>query len=177
MIKKWRKTLIAIAMVLALGILSGCGGSSESSTSGDANVASSDTTASAEAKNSYAVGETYEDRNVKITFVSVNDDFRDVQDYMDIPSGKKIVQATFNFENVGSSDITVGSWDYKCFADNESCEEFIWVDDSSFSDTLSAGRQASGRNVYFAVPENATNIVLEYEPDFWSSKKIEFVVK
>ena len=173
--KKWWFWVI-IAVVL-IGIVAAAGGSGDSNTESSSNGTTAQTTKAETSKTSFQVGETYSDRNVKIAFVSANEDFKDIQDYMDVPDGKKVIQATFDFENVGSNDYLASNWDFKCFADNESCEEFIWVDNAGFSDTLSAGRVANGRSVYYTVPENASNIVLEYEPDFWSSKKIEFVVK
>lgn len=174
--KKWWFWALIVLLVIVIAA-AGSGGSSSSDESATPVNSASSTTQKTEDKTNFSVGETYADRNVKITFVSANDNFTNVQDYADIPSGKKVVQATFDFENVGSSDFLASDWDFKCYADNESCEDFIWVDGYSFSDTLSAGKTATGRSVYYTVPENANSIVLEYEPDFWSSKKIEFVVK
>ena len=175
--KKW---WFWVLIVLIIGIIALATSGGDSSAGNESvTPAGSGTTATQKAadKTNFNVGETYSDRNIKITFTGANDNFTNIQEYSDVPAGKKVIQATFDFENVGSSDFLASDWDFKCYADNESCEEFIWVDNYSFSDNLSAGKTASGRSVYFTVPEGAASIVLEYEPDFWSSKKIEFVVK
>ena len=175
MVKKWRSSFLAVLMVLAMAILAGCGGSDTTT----ATESGETTTAKVESKTSFAVGESYEDRSVKITFVSANDDFTNYSRYAEIPAGYKVVEAIFTFENKGSDDFLATDMDFTCYADNESCDNFYSVNDTymGFSDNLSSGKTASNRAVYFTVPENASSIVLEYETDFWSGEKIQFVIK
>ena len=52
---------------------------------------------------------------------------------------------------------------------------FYSVQNSTFSDTLAAGRKTRG-SVYFEVPSNATEIVLDYTPNSFLDEKVSFKV-
>jgi len=117
----------------------------------------------------YRVGETYNDRNLAIKFVSVNDNFKGYNRYATVKSGYKIIKADFEFENVGTTNQYISSYDFDCYADDYDCDAFWSVENSSFSTTLSSGKKAKG-TVYFQVPQDSQSIVLEYEG-------IEFIVK
>lgn len=54
--------------------------------------------------------------------------------------------------------------------------EQAYLDGMDLDATLSSGKQTKG-SVFFEVPEDAENIVLEYETNFWTEDKIIFVVK
>lgn len=188
--KKSKKTLfIILGVILALIILvMALGGNDDSSTDTAANngattaaatdgtTAAPETTTAAE-KDFYVVGETYTGTGLTVAFTGANENFTEIMPYSEIPAGMKVVQATFDFTNTGNSDQLISSGDFDCYADNVSCESFLYVDNSSFLDTLSAGRQATGKSVYFQVPDTAQNIVIEYEPNMFSSKKVVFQVK
>ena len=66
--------------------------------------------------------------------------------------------------------------DWECYADNSKADQTWIVDDNGLDGKLSAGREAEGA-VYFEVPEDAENIELEYDINFWQSDKIIFVGK
>jgi len=159
------------------------------SVAGSDNEADSKNTLSASSENSqtitevkkkeYNVGEIYEDSDIAVKYVSKNENFTNISKYAEVKSGYKVIQATFEFENVGASDAYVYSGDFNCYADGYSCEEFYYIDDlddSSFGTTLSSGKKTKG-NVYFEVPKDVKEITIEYEVDVWSSEKIVFVVK
>ena len=130
-----------------------------------------------EKKTSFNVGETFSNNNVKIKFASVDQDFKNYSKYATVKSGYKIIKATFDFENVGSSDEFVSYYDFKCYADDVACDAFYNTDlDDELSATISSGKKASG-SVYFEVPQNAGKITLEYSTNVFTSENIEFIVK
>ena len=135
------------------------------------------TTSVDESKNAVvSVGEVYEGQGLKITYLSVDENFTGYHQFADIGEGNKIIRTEFEFENTSSSDAFVSAYEFNCYADGYDCESFIWVDDAGFSSTLSAGKKTKG-NVYFEVPKNATEIHLEYETDYWNNVKVEFKIK
>ncbi len=176
--KKW--IIILIVAVVAIVIIAALSGGDGGSGNVEKN-SSKDTSNSSENKaTNYTikVGEKYTDSvYCDIEFVSVSEDFKNYSQYTDVPSGYKVLQATFNFVNNSNSDFLASAYNFDCFADDESCEQFFSVDGAGFSDTLSAGKKATNKNVYFLVPEKAEHIILEYELNFITSNKIEFVVK
>lgn len=142
----------------------------------DTNSGTSTQTSQTNTKTEYGVGEVYQDSSLAIKFVSKNDNFKNYSKYADVKSGYKVIQASFEFENLSSEDEYVSNYDFNCYADGYDCEMFYSVDDSSFGSTLSTGKKAKG-NVYFEVPKDATEITLEYELNAWTSEKVTFKVK
>ncbi len=122
------------------------------------------------------VGETFNNEDIAIKFVAANENFKDYSEYAKVETGYKIIRAEFEFENVGTSNQYISSYDFDCYADGYHCDSFWSVEDSSFSTTLSAGKKAKGV-VYFKVPENSESISLEYNVDTWNDETVEFIVK
>lgn len=127
-------------------------------------------------KKKYNIGEIYEDSNIAIKYVSVNDNFTTYNRYATIKTGYKVVKAEFEFENLSSSNQYVSAYEFDCYADGYDCESFWSVDDSGFSSTLSSGKKTKG-SVYFEVPKDAKEITIEYSLNVWTSSKVEFIVK
>lgn len=173
--------LCVIGIIVVLLIVSIAGSDSTDNDAGNKNTLNSgneniQTTTPEIKKTEYNVGEIYEDDYIAVKYVSKNENFTNIPNYAEVKSGYKVIQATFEFENVGTTDKLVSSYDFTCYADGYNCEEFYYIDDSSFGATLSSGKKTKG-NVYFEVPKDAKEITLEYEVDVWSSEKIIFVVK
>lgn len=137
------------------------------------NEASAESEKEAEVKDKYHVGDTWENKYVLVSFDECGEYVSDNQ-FIQPADGNKYIYATFTFENVGSSDTTVGYWDFDCYADGYACEGMYGADDAGFTQTLSSGRKITG-SIYFEVPENTTEIEFEYSPNFWTSEKIVFV--
>lgn len=174
--KKWWFWLIVIVVIVAIA-----GGTGSTSEEPKTTLTSGETTTNTseekiETKTKYSVGEVYENDNVAIKYVSVNENFTGYSSYATIKEGHKIISAEFEFENVGTADKTVSSFDFTCYADGYDCEDFWNTDNATFSATLSSGKKTKG-TVYFEVPKDATEIVLEYETSWLTSSKIEFIVK
>lgn len=127
-------------------------------------------------KKEYTVGEIYEDSNIAIKYVSLDDNYTGYNRYATVKNGYKVIKAEFEFENLSSSDQYVSAYEFDCYADGYDCENFWSTDDSTFSANLSSGKKTKG-TVYFEVPKDAEKIILEYELNMWSNKKVEFIVK
>lgn len=181
--KKWWFWVIIVIVILALFSGNSSNNPTDTSkttlTSGETeqNISTNtEDTTSKQTKTSYNVGEIFENKNLAIKYVSLNDDFKDYNKYADVKSGYKVIKAEFEFENIGTSDKYVSSYDFNCYADGYDCESFWSVDDSTFSSQLSSGKKATG-SVYFQVPIDANSIQLEYDIDSWTNEKVIFVVK
>lgn len=177
--KRSIKFISVIAIIILLVVtLTGCTATKTSSkttlTSDNSNNTAESSTTKTDKK--YSVGEIYEDKNIAIKYVSLDDNFTGYNKYATVKSGCKVIKAEFEFENVGSSDQYVSSYEFNCYADGYDCDSFWSVEGSSFSSTLSKGKKAKGA-IYFQVPTNATSITIEYETNVITNSKIEFVVK
>ncbi len=114
--------------------------------------------------------------DIKVTFTSVDQNFTDYSSYATVKSGYKIIKADFEFENMDTTSSYVSSYDFDCYADDVSCSAFYYVEDSSFSTSLDAGRKAKG-SVYFEVPAYADDIEIVYDGNIWTDEKVTFIVK
>lgn len=175
--KKWWFWVIVIVVIVAVAGGTGNNNNETKPTLSDGqenNV--SNNSSNTGTKTKYNVGDIYTGREVSIKYVALNDNFTGYSSYATVKEGHKIIRADFEFENVGTADQMVSSYDFNCYADGYDCESFWSTDDSTFTATLSSGKKAKG-SVYFEVPKDATEIVLEYEVNWLTSSKIEFVVK
>ena len=136
---------------------------------------STDTSSNVDENKIYSVGEIYQDENIAIKYVSLNSNFTNYSEYAEVKSGYKVIQAEFEAENLGTSDELFSSYDFNCYADGYDCEAFWSVDDSTFSSNLSSGKKAKGY-VYFTVPSDAQEIVIEYSLNMFTNEKIKFKV-
>lgn len=130
-------------------------------------------TASGEVKDKYHVGETWENKHVLVSYDACGE-YESTNQFIQPAEGNKYIYASFTFENIGSSDTTIGYWDFDCYADGYACEASYGADDAGFTQTLSAGRKITG-SVYFEVPEDAGEIEIEFSPNSWTSEKIVFI--
>lgn len=133
-------------------------------------------------KTTFALNESFENSQEKITMTEVNTDFRDYSEYATIKPGYKIIMAKFEIVNVTKSnddEIYVSSYDFNAYADGEAVESFYSYNDSykDLSATLSKGKKTSGY-VFYEVPSGASEITIEYNPNFWvDGNLIEFIVQ
>lgn len=181
--KKKKRTIIILASVAAalvlLFIIIGIGGSSSGEpekVDGESSVTTSAADDSTEQKSVYTAGETIKVDDLKISFTSCDTDFKKYEQYSAPKSGMKYVRATFTFENTSSTDISLGS--FECYADDTAYEAAYLMDDSKTTDleTISAGKKFNAV-LYYEVPKDAKNVILQYEADYWSDEKIEFAIK
>ena len=163
-----------IGIVIILGVILGAGGSSQSEPKNTLNNGTNTDNTQTPVKTEFVVGEIYEDESIAIKFVSKNNNFTNYSKYADVKKGYKVIEAVFEVENVGVSDLFVSTLDFECYADGYACNEFYYVDET-LSATLSAGKKTKGK-IYFEVPKDAKEVYLEYETDFWNDEKIKFII-
>ncbi len=179
-ILKW----IIIAILVIAVISSVAGGDDEKESGSDSNPQKvgetskdnneKDDAADEPVDNTFAVGETLETSNLKISYLSAEQYVSDNQ-FIQPAEGKVFYRMEFEFENLGDSDEFVSSASFECYADGYSAEQSYYGDDALSAD-LSPGKKAKGA-VYYEVPADATEITLEYELNYWTEDKVIFVVK
>lgn len=172
------KVIIVILLVIfgMIGCVAGCTSSFVNSVD-EAIKESENEYVDVNGKTSFKVGETFENKKIKVTLNSINTDFKNYSSYADVKNGYKIIQATFSAENIGVEDQYFSSGDFNCYADGVAMEDFFYVDDSSFGDTLTKGKISLNKNVYFEVPKDAQKITIEYDASWLDDINIEFVVQ
>lgn len=126
--------------------------------------------------NTFNVGDVVETDNFRITYESAGE-YKSDNEFLQPKDGCVYWEFKFKFENISDTDQSVSTMmDWECYADNSKADQTWIVDDNGLDGKLSAGREAEGA-VYFEVPEDAENIELEYDINFWQSDKIIFVGK
>lgn len=193
--QKGKGCLTAIIVVVVIGLIGSCfgGGKKEASTtskatttavqsqntSTKAETAISDTTTAEttvpEEKDKYNVGDTWENKHLKMTYTECYE-FTDYNQYNAPTEGNKIVCAAFEFENIGKSDTTVMYTDFHGYADGYEVNQSYAPKGTGldFSVKMSAGRKGTGL-VAFEVPNGAKEIEIEFSPNMFSSEKVVFV--
>ncbi len=127
-----------------------------------------------EIDNIFEVGDIVETSNLRISYLSA--EVYDLDNALIQPkNGNIFYRMEFEFENIGESDELASSWDFECYADGYSMEQTYYGDDD-LQATISSGKKAKGA-VYFEIPENAKEIILEYKINYWTEDKVIFVVK
>lgn len=127
----------------------------------------------ANVKKEYYIGDTIEDGNKKITFIS-SGDYVEENEFMQPSDGNKYIFLQFAFENTSSSsDTSISFYSFDCYADGYAADMY-YAGDDTLSATLSAGRATTGY-IYFEVPIDAESIEVEYETNAFTEKKIKFI--
>lgn len=125
------------------------------------------------AKTAYYVGDTIEDGNTKIVFMS-SGDYVEENEFMQPKDGNKYIFLQFAFENTSkTSDTSISFYSFECYADGYAAEMYYGGNDD-LSATLSAGRATTGY-LYYEVPVDAEEIEVEYETNIFTEKKIKFI--
>lgn len=119
----------------------------------------------------YVVGDVVESSKLKITYLSCEEYVSD--NMFVVPAdGYHFISCEFEFENVGTSDEYISSYDFDCYADGLNCKG-TFIRDDDLSATLSAGRKTKG-TVTFEVPIDAEVIEVEYLSNYWTSNRVVF---
>lgn len=122
----------------------------------------------------YKVGETAESSQLVINYLAC-EEYVSTNEFIQPRTGCHFVVCTFEFENVGSSDEFVSSWDFDCYADGVNCEQ-TFVREDDLGATISAGRKTKG-TVVFEVPVEAEVVEVEYLSNYWTSNRVVFTVQ
>lgn len=172
----WLKFLIVIGVVIVMCV--SCMSSCADSVS-DAMEETEKEYLDINGKTSFKVGDTFQNKFLKVSMTEVNDNFKKYSEYATVRSGYKVVMVKFDAENIGESDQYVSYLDFDCYADDVAVEYFYSVDDDkypSLSATLSKGKKTSGY-AFYEVPKDAKKIVLEYDASWLEDTNIEFIIK
>jgi hypothetical protein len=122
----------------------------------------------------YKVGDVVESNRLKITYLSCEEYVSD--NMFVVPAeGNRFVTCEFEFENVGTSDEFVSSFDFDCYADGMNCKA-VYIRDDDLGATISAGRKTKG-TVTFEVPIDAEVIEVEFLSNYWTSNRVVFTVE
>ncbi|MBR3381620.1 MAG: DUF4352 domain-containing protein [Clostridia bacterium] len=185
--KKWLKLALVVLIVSAFVLMALASGSSKTDNSGsnshsetrtekpdssnETEETGNEATEEAQDKDIYKVGDTYQDKNLRMVYMA-SGVFESDNSYLQPDDGNVYIFLRFFVENIGSSDKNVSSFDFECYADGYNCDSF-YSGDEALSATLSPGRTTTGC-VYFEVPEKAEEVEVEFEADVWSSDKVKF---
>lgn len=123
----------------------------------------------------FVSGDVLETEDLRISYLNCGV-YTNYDVYSAPESGNKVVFMELECENISDSDKGITTWDFNCYADGYECEEYIFHDLDTLSATLSPGKKAKGVILY-EVPQDATEIIVEYEADFWTQDKIVFVIQ
>ncbi len=119
----------------------------------------------------YAVGDVVESSKLKISYLSC-EEYKSDNMFIVPADGYHFISCEFEFENVGTSDEYISSYDFDCYADGLNCKG-TFIRDDDLSATLSAGRKTKG-TVTFEVPIGAEVIEVEYISNYWTSNRVVF---
>lgn len=171
--------LICFAALVVIGAIgSALSDEPSGSSSGDnkSTPAAANSTVSNENKETTVnIGGSLDANGLKIEFQKA-EDWESNNMFVTPESGNKFIRAYFVFTNNSKSDKYVGSFDFKCYADNAQAKETIFGDDQLSYGNISSGRSLKGY-VYYEVPVNANSIEIEYETNWWTDKKAIFKIK
>lgn len=174
--KKWWFWAIIVVLIISIGT-SGSdtdnGSTANNNSAPNQSISSNDSKPKDPAKTEYYVGDTIEDGNMKIVFMS-SGDYVEENEYMQPAEGKKYIFLQFAFENISkTTDTSISFYSFECYADGYAAEMYYGGNDE-LSASLSAGRATTGY-IYFEVPLEAEVIEVEYETNVFTEKKIKFI--
>ncbi len=121
------------------------------------------------------VGSTFEVNGLQITVDDASTDFQDYEDEYGLytpADGMKYAKVSFTYNNVGNTDKYASIYDFKCYADNQTCEQTYGLDNRGFINTnLSSGRSVSF-STYYSIPIDSQSVELEYTANVWTDEKV-----
>jgi len=123
-------------------------------------------------KDEYHVGDELIVDDMRIVYVASGEYVSD-NEYLTPDEGNKYIFIKLFCENQGEDDNTVTFYDFDCYADGYAAD-MAYINDDTLSATLSSGRSITG-SIVFEVPEDASEIEIEYECNWITEEKILFV--
>lgn len=181
--KKQGGCLPVVAGIIVLFLIVGLFGGGEESAPSDSNpqnvgtVENDNSTDNKNEKvdNEFVVGEIVETSSLKISYLS-SSEYKSDNEFMQPEDGFTYWRTEFEIENISDTDQAISSMmSWECYADDYSMEQ-SWIEDDVIDATLSPGKKVKGA-MYFVVPVDAEEIIVEFETNFWSETKVVFVAK
>ena len=183
--------LIAVLVVVVLFILVGVagGGSSKndaaSSSTTSSTVQTDNAAASQEAaptpepKTTYTVGETAEDKDIKVTLVSAEQSTG--SQFLTPADGNIYVVLEFEIENNSNTDISVSSLaSFEAYCDDYSVNmdltaNLLYDNKNQLDGSVAAGKKMNGV-IGYEVPADFKTLEVKFTPSFWSNRAITFEI-
>ena len=170
---------LAVLLCLFVALAIGCGSSADEETTSkvgeieqpDETTEDTEEETAVELKSEYHVGDIINDGDLQIVYVA-SGEYQESNEFMQPQEGNKFIFIKLAFENKGSSDQSISSFNFECYADGYNVEEHYTEND--LSATLSPGRTTDGILVY-EVPTDAKNIEIEYETNFFTEDKLKLI--
>lgn len=170
--------ILVIIVIIAIGGIAG--GDNDAKKVGE-NSPSSDTSSnqksdSASEKTKFAVNEVISFDNKEVTVTGVERNWNSNNQFIKPDSGKEFVKVQVTIKNNSGSNISYNTFDWKL---KDSTGDIQTVDGAAFTieGALNSGELAEGGTksgfLVFQVPNGDTGLALQYEPGFWSGKKLE----
>lgn len=128
----------------------------------------------------FKVGETAEQKDIQITFVSTTESVGG--DFVKPSTGKVYLICEFEIVNNSNKDITISSIaNFEAYCDDYSIDQDIMGlqapeanGKNQLDGDVASGKKMKGVIVY-EVPSNWQKLEINVSPDFWSSKDFKFV--
>lgn len=127
-------------------------------------------------KESFNIGETFENKYIRIKVNNVVRGFTNLEDYK-IREGYETYLVYLTFENIDKYDQYISSYDFEAYADDVLLnqrygDEYYPSLDVSFS----KGKKANGY-ILFDAPIDSDNIYLELNTYYLDQSKVKFIIK
>ena len=173
----WIKALIIVVIVIIciVGCMSSCAKGVDEAVKETANEYND-----INGKTTFKINEMFQNKFEKITMTEVNTNFTEYDEFFGPAEGNKYVMVKFEVENINDGDeLYVSSASFNAHADDVAVEQSFPANDKykDLSATVAKGKKAIGY-IFYEVPKDAKNIVIEYSADFWTDgNAIEFIVQ
>lgn len=124
----------------------------------------------------FTVGQAIDFDNKKVTVTSVERNWNSGNQYVTPETGNEFVKVEVSIENNSNSQVSYNTFDWKMQDGSGVIKDIdpntFMVDGSLDSGQLAPNGKVTGFMV-FQVPADDTNLVLSYNPSFFSDKKVE----
>lgn len=168
-----------IVLVMLIIIVSAAGGSDEPVKVGENTtpVTTTETVSQAD-KNTFAVGEIAELRDVQVSLVGVTES---IGSSFNTPNeGNVFVLCEFEITNNSKEEVAVSSMlSFEAYCDDYTCAYSLSAlmekgNKNQLDGTVAAGKKLKGV-IGYEVSENWNELEIHFTPDFWSGKDIVFI--
>ncbi len=175
--KWWFWVVVAVLLIAVVGsggsesnnTPSGSGESQRPAASTNQNNNPPTTTTTPAKDNVYRVGDVINANGLKIAYTSAEKWVENNQ-FLQPDEGYMYIRLYLSVENTSDSDKYISSFEFTCYADGKKEQSKYLTSDALEGGTLSSGRKDEGY-IYFMVPEDASEIEVEYETSFLTGKK------
>ena len=178
--KKVNPFLVGTIVFIALIIIIAASGSNDEPVLVDngSNQTSTTTTAAKIEKNTFAVGETAELKDIQVSLVGVTESTG--SQFNKPTEGNVFVICEFEIANNSDEEIIVSSMlSFEAYCDDYTCTYSLAAllekeNKNQLDGNVAAGKKFNGV-IGYEVPENWQELEIHFTPDFWSGKDIVFI--